>query len=77
MMVEEREDLVPPVERLLRPIGRARGVEEGMAGAVVAVELIVLAELLEHRLGPVDLVAVGIFVVVAEQAEQRTAHLAP
>jgi hypothetical protein len=46
-----------------------------MAGAVVAVELVRLAELLEHRFGAVDLVAVGILVVVAEQAEQRTAQL--
>ena len=59
MLVEEGKDLLPAVERLLRPIGRTRGVEETMAGAVVAVELVVLAELLEHRLGAVDLVAVG------------------
>src|SRR5215468_4613316 len=75
MFAEEGEHLVPTVGRLLRAIGRTRGVEKGVAGAVVAVELVSLAELLEHGLGAIDLVAVGIFVVVAEQAEQRAAQL--
>src|SRR5260370_7459974 len=75
MFAEEGEYLVPTVERLLRAIGRPRGVEEGVAGAVVAVEFVSLAELLEHGFGAVHLVAVGVFVVVAEQAEQRTAQL--
>src|SRR5262245_66473698 len=75
MFAEEGKRLVPTVGRLLRAIGRTRGVEKGVAGAVVAVELVSLAELLEHGLGAVDLVAVGIFVVVAEQAEQWTAQL--
>src|SRR6516164_5964469 len=75
MLAEEREHLVPTVERLLRAIGRPRSVEKGVAGAVVAVEFVSLAEFFEHGFGAVDLVAVGIFVVVAEQAEQRTAQL--
>src|SRR5262245_48647509 len=49
-------------------------VEKSVAGAVVAVELVSLAELFEHGFGAVHLVAVGVFVVVAEQAEQRTAQ---
>src|SRR5262245_24619713 len=56
MLVEESKDLAPAVERLLRPISRPRGVEEGVAGAVVAVKLVALAELLEHRLGAVHLI---------------------
>src|SRR6266849_1883557 len=75
MLVEEYEHLVPTVERLLRPIRDTRGVEECVAGAVVAVELVALAKLPEHRLGAIDLVAVGIFIIVAEQAAKRTAQL--
>ena len=45
-----------------------------MAGAVVAVEFVILAEPLEHRLGAVDLIGGRILVVVAENAEQRTGH---
>src|SRR6476659_3717135 len=75
MLVEEREHFAPTVERLLGAIGRARGVEKGMTGAVVAVELVILAEFLERGLGAVHLVAVGVFIVIAEQTEQRGAHL--
>ena len=49
MLMEEREDLVPAVERLLGAIGGARGVEKSVAGAVVAVKLVALAELPEQR----------------------------
>src|SRR2546429_5756406 len=75
MFAEERKHLVPAVERLLGAVGGTRGVEKSMAGAVVAVEFVILAELLEHGFGAVHLVAVGVFIVVAEQAEQRTAQL--
>src|SRR5229473_8707417 len=75
LLVKKCKDLAPAVERLLRPISRTHGVEEGVAGTVVAVKLVRLAELLEQRLGAVDLVAIGVFVVVAEQAEQRAAQL--
>src|SRR5437763_16778872 len=70
-VVEEGEHLAPTVERLLGAIGRAGGVEEGVAGTVIAVKLVGSAELFQHRLGAVHLIAIGIFVVVAEQAEQR------
>ena len=46
-----------------------------MAGAVVAVELVGLAELLEHRLGPVDLIGRRVGIVVAEDAEQWAAQV--
>src|SRR5262249_45849705 len=74
MLAEERKHLVPAVERLLGAIGGARGVEKRVPGAVVAVELLRLAELLERGFGAVHLVGVGIFILVAEQAEQRTAQ---
>ena len=44
MLVEEGEHLPPAVRRLLGPVGDAAGVEEGVAGAVVAVEFVRLAE---------------------------------
>src|SRR5947209_8357125 len=75
MLVEEGKDLVPAIERLLGAIGRTRRVEEGVASTVVAVKRISLAEFLEHGLGAIDLIAIGILVVVAEQAEQRTAQI--
>src|SRR5215475_866838 len=77
MPVEECKHLVPAIERLLWAIGGPRGVEKGVTGAVVAVKLVALTELFEHGFGAVHLVAVGIFVVVAEQAEQRTAQFRP
>src|SRR5579862_7325085 len=75
LTIEEIKDLAPAVDRLLGPIGVAQRVEEGVSGAVVAVELVGLAEFLQHRLGAVDLVGGRIGVVVAENAEQRTGHL--
>src|ERR687887_591612 len=76
MFVEERKHLVPAVERLLRAIGRARGIEKGMAGAVVAVKLVSLAQLLEHGLGAVHLVTVWILIVIAEQPSRGQRSLA-
>src|SRR5262245_41723968 len=75
MIVEEREHLVPAVECLLSSISRACGVEEGVAGPIVAVELIGLAKLLEYGLGAVHLVAIGVFIIIAEQAEQWATQL--
>src|SRR5690349_13093993 len=75
MFVEEAEDFAPAIERLLGAIGGTRGVEEGVAGAVVAVELVSFAELLEDGFGAVHLVAVRVFILVAEKPEQRTAQL--
>src|SRR5437870_430639 len=69
MHSEERKDLVPAVCCLLGPVGDTHGIEEGVAAAVIAVELVFLAELLEHRFRAVDVVAARILVVVAENAE--------
>src|SRR4051794_33471823 len=71
----KRKHLAPAVGGLVRPVGGARGIEEGVAGAVVAVKLVVLAELLEHLFGAVDVIAVGVLIVVAENAEQRRGYL--
>src|SRR3984893_9822605 len=73
MFLEKCDHLAPAVERLLGTIGEPRRIEEGVTCAVITMELIVLAKPLEHRLGAVDLIAVGIFIIVAEQPEQRTA----
>src|ERR1700730_18953808 len=72
VFLEKCDLLFPAVERLLGTIGEPRRIEEGVTCAVITMELIVLAKLLEHRLGAVDLIAVGIFIIVAEQPEQRT-----
>src|SRR5688572_8962443 len=52
---EERVDLLPGVGRLLRAVAVAVGGEEGVSGAVVAVELVGLAQALQLFLGAVDL----------------------
>jgi len=55
---------VPAVDRLLRAVIRPVPREEGVAGAVVAVELIVLAGALQSLFGLVDVLrrGIGIFV---------------
>src|SRR5262249_32264837 len=75
ILVEEGENLRPAIRRLLGPVSGAGGVEERVARAVVAGEFAILDDLLQHRFGAVDLVTVRIFVIVAEQAEQRNAEL--
>src|SRR5271166_323816 len=47
--------------------------EERMAGAVIAVEFVVLAMLFQFRFGAVDLIGRRVRVLVAEQSEQRAA----
>jgi hypothetical protein len=68
---EEVEDLLPAVHGLLGTVHREVVVEEGVAGPVVPVELVVLAVPLELRLVLVDLGRRRMGVVVTEQAEQR------
>src|SRR5262245_52549567 len=72
MLAEEREDLVPTVQRLLHPVERPMVVEDAVTGAVVAVELVGLAVLLEFRLVLVHLLRARRAVLVAEDAEQGT-----
>src|SRR5687768_5305447 len=63
---EEREDLAPAVDRLLRAVCRPVVVEEPVTRAVVAVELVALPMLLELLLVTVDLLGRRRLVVVPE-----------
>src|SRR5712692_11588623 len=71
VLLEKGEHLGPAVHRLLLPVSPAIVIEERVAGAVVAVELVVLAVLLELFLMLVYLLRRGPLVVVAKQAQQR------
>ena len=71
MLVEKGKDLVPAVDRLLRPVIRAIMRKKRVAGAVIPVEFVILAVLLQLRLGAVDLVGRRVRVLVAEQTQQR------
>src|SRR6187431_613978 len=57
MLAEEGEQLAPAIHRLLGPVDRPVPIEEAVAGAVIAIELVTLAVLLQlglvlvHRLG--------------------------
>src|SRR6186997_100762 len=75
MLAVERPDLVPGIHALLGPIERPVPVEEAMSGAIVAVELVILAVLLQLGLVLVHLLRARRAVVVAEEAEQRTAEV--
>src|SRR6185437_1629100 len=71
IFLEEGKDLLPAVFRLLRPITGAAPVEERMSSAVIAVKFVSLAGFLERLFGAVHLIRIRIFIVVAEQAEER------
>ena len=75
MLLAERPHLLPAVERLLDAVGRAVVIEEAVAGAVIAVELVLLAVLLQLGLVLVDLLRGRGAVFVAEQAEQRAGQV--
>src|SRR5579864_479794 len=75
MLAEEGPNLVPAIHRLLGPIERPMPVEKAVARAVVAVELVILAVLLEFGLVLVHLLGARRAIVVAEQAEQRAAEV--
>src|SRR5947209_3738844 len=70
MPAEEIENLAPAVHGLLGTVERAVPVEEAVAGAIVAVELVALALLLQLGLMLVHLLGAWRAVVVAENAEQ-------
>src|SRR5690242_18963809 len=72
MLVEEVEHFGPAVGGLFSTVGNTRSIAEGVAGVVVAVEAVVLAELLQRRLEAVDVILIRVLVVVAEQAENGT-----
>src|SRR5690242_13112313 len=75
MLAEEGEHLLPAVDRrglaVLRPIHR----EEGVAGIVVSVELVGLAELLQRLLGLPGVLRRGPGVLDAEETQQRAAEI--
>src|ERR1700730_2645472 len=75
MFAQEGEDLGPAVGGLFGPKRGAFGVEERMAGVGIAMELVILAEPPQYRLGTVDLLWCGVLIVIAEQAEQRSAQI--
>src|SRR5262245_61513701 len=70
-LLEEAEDLLPSVHRLLLTVGRTVVVEEAVARAVVAMELVLLAVLLQLGLVLIHLLGRGRLVLVAEEAEDR------
>ena len=69
--MEEIKDLVPAVDRLLGPVVRAIMRKERVSGAIIAVELVVLAEPLQLRFVAIDLIGRRVRVFVAKEAEQR------
>src|SRR5712692_7610008 len=71
VLLAERPDLLPAVRGLLLTVRRPIVVEEAVAGPVVAMELVVLAVLLQLRLVLVDLFRRGRLVLVAEEPEDR------
>jgi hypothetical protein len=73
--VQEGKNLLPAIQRLFGPVRVTAGVEERMPGAVVAMEFVILAEALEHRLGPVHLIGGRVGVVVTENAKEWTSQL--
>src|ERR1700676_1004902 len=75
MLAEESEYLAPAVHGRLGPVQRPVPVPDSVAGAVVAVELVRLAMLLELGLVLVDLLGARRAVVVAEDADQRAAEV--
>src|SRR6202795_87871 len=75
MLAEEGEHLAPAIHGLLGPVEWPVPIEDAVAGAVVAVELVHLAVLLELGLVRVHLLGARRAVVVAEYAKQRAAEV--
>src|SRR4051812_12089575 len=75
MLAEEGEQLAPAVHRLLGPVDWPVPIEEAVAGAVIAMEFVGLAVLLQLGLVLVYLLGARRPVVIAEQADQRAAEI--
>src|SRR6516165_2896860 len=75
MLAEEGEHPAPAIHCLLGPVEWPVPIEDAVAGAVVAIELVQLAVLLELCLVLVHLLGARRAVVVAEYAEQRAAEV--
>src|SRR5262245_8481003 len=75
MLAEEGEHLAPAVHGRLGPVERPVPIEDAVAGAIVAVELVALAMLFELGLVLVHLLGARCAVVVAEYSDERTAEV--
>src|SRR6185312_13411653 len=75
MLAEEGEHLAPAIHGLLGPVQWPVPVEEAVAGTVVAVELVVLAMLLQLGLVLVDLLGARRAIVIAEKSQHRAAEV--
>src|SRR5438876_3491592 len=75
MLAEEGEHLAPAIHCLLGPVERPVPIEDAVASAVVAVEFVHLAVLLELGLVLVHLLGARRAVIIAEYAEQRAAQV--
>src|SRR5688572_21228233 len=75
MLGEEGEHFTPAIHGLLGPIEWPVPIEDAVAGAVVAVELMHLTVLLEFGLVLIDLLGARRAIVVAEYTEEWTAKV--
>src|ERR1700745_40953 len=75
VLAEAGEYLAPAVHRLLGPVQRPVPIEEAVAGAVVAMKLVILAVLLQLGLVLFHLLGAWRTIVIAEQAEQRAGQV--
>src|SRR5262249_32788899 len=71
----EREHLLPAVERLLDAVGGPIIIKKAVPGAVIAVELVIFAVLLELGLVLVHLLRGRRPVLIAEEAKQRAGQV--
>src|ERR1044071_2393468 len=71
-LVAEGEQFFPAIHRLLLTIGGTVVIKEAMAGAVVAMELVILTVLFELCFVLIHLFRRGRLIVVAKQADHRT-----
>src|SRR5664279_3981752 len=75
MLAEAGEHLAPAIHGRLGPVERPVPIPDAVAGAVVAMEFVGLAVLLEFGFVRVDLLRTRGAVVIAEQADQRAAEI--
>src|SRR3954453_13913353 len=75
MLAEERENLAPAINRLLGPVERSVPIEDAVASAIGAVELVALAMLFEFGFVLVHLLGTRRTVVVAQDADQGAAEV--
>src|SRR5262249_21340669 len=71
-LIAEGEQFFPAIHRLLLTIGGTVVIEEAMAGAVVAMKLVILPMLFELCFVLIHLFRRGSFIFFAKQADHRT-----